>query len=152
MLTSPASPAITPLFRSPGPVGVDSLVAAEANPFAPALTLQALEAPTPGPGPSDKPAGGFSPSSLMPIVLVAAIFWFVVIGPERKNRKNREAMLAAIKKGDRVLTTGGLYGHVAQVQDQVVTLTVADGVRMRFARSAIQAVLAEENVKEAAAS
>lgn len=93
-------------------------------------------APTP-------PSGGFS-SLLVPMLLIFAIFYFVMIGPERKQRKKREAMLAALKKGDRVVTTSGMFGQVAAIQDDVVTLQVADGVRLRFSRAAIQSVLEGE--------
>ena len=92
-------------------------------------SILALLAETP---PSSPLASGW-----IPIVLIGAIFWFIVIAPERKQRREREAMLAALKKGDEVLTTGGLLGRITQVQDDVITLQVADGVRMRFLRSAI---------------
>ncbi|MDZ4773018.1 MAG: preprotein translocase subunit YajC [Planctomycetota bacterium] len=85
--------------------------------------------------------------SLFPLLLCVPVFWFIVIRPEQKARKARKAMLAAIKKGDKVMTTGGLYGQVVQVQDDVMTLQVADGVRMRFARSAIQTVEADASDK-----
>ena len=87
--------------------------------------------------PSDAP-GGFLSSPWFPLVAIGLIFWFVVIGPERKQRALREKMLAGLKKGDRVLTTGGMYGSVAQVKDNEVTVQIADGVRVRMARSAIQ--------------
>ena len=112
---------------------------------------QALEAPQPkAPAGSGEGAAGPFGSSWFPLVMIVAIFWFVVIGPERKNRKRREQMLAALKKGDKVLTNSGLYASVAAIQDQVVTLAVADGVRLRFARSAIQTVLADEPTKDGA--
>jgi preprotein translocase subunit YajC len=78
------------------------------------------------------------------LVALVAVFYFVMILPEKKNRKKRTDMLGALKKGDKVMTTGGLYGTVATVQNDVVTLQVADGVRMRFNRIAIQTVLTEE--------
>jgi preprotein translocase subunit YajC len=95
------------------------------------------------------PQGGMNPlfQSLFPLLLCIPVFWFVVIRPEQKARKARQAMLAAVKKGDKVMTTGGLYGQVVQVQDDVLTLQVAEGVRMRFARSAIQTVEADPSDK-----
>lgn len=87
---------------------------------------------------------GGGPSFLIPILLVVAIFYVVMIGPERKQRKKREEMLKALKKGDRIMTTGGMLASVAQVQDDVVTLQVADGVRVRYTRQAIQSVLDED--------
>ena len=84
------------------------------------------------------PTGGLLSSPWFPLIAIGLIFWFVVIGPERKQRALREKMLAGLKKGDKVLTTGGMYGSVAQVQENVVTVQISDGVRVRFARSAIQ--------------
>ncbi len=75
-----------------------------------------------------------------PLLLCFGVFWFLILRPEQKNRKKRAAMLAAVKKGDKVMTSSGLFGTVVQVQEQVVTLQVAEGVRMRFAVSAIQSV------------
>lgn len=89
-------------------------------------------------------APGGSAFSWMPLILIFAIFWFVLIVPERKQRRRRQEMIAALKKGDRVLTTGGIYGTVVQTQEEVVTVQVADNVRLRMARGAVQAVLEEE--------
>ena len=80
----------------------------------------------------------------VPMVLIGVVMYFVLIGPERKNRKKREGLLAGLKKGDKVMTTSGIYGAVTQVQADVVTLQVADGVRMRFTRQAVQGLLEEE--------
>ena len=82
------------------------------------------------------PSSAF-PSFVVPIALMGLIFWFVVIGPERKQRQLREAMLSDLKKGDEVLTSSGMLGKITQIQDDQVTLAVADGVKVRFLRSAI---------------
>jgi preprotein translocase subunit YajC len=105
------------------------------------LSLQ--ETPPP---PAEEPGGLFGGgfTSFMPLVLIFAIFWFVMIAPERKNRKKRELMLKAMKKGDKVMTNGGMFATVAAVQDDVITLQVADGVRVRFSRSAVQNVVEDE--------
>jgi preprotein translocase subunit YajC len=86
-------------------------------------------------------------SMLVPLVLCMAVFYFFMIGPERKQRKKREEMLSSLQKGAKVMTTGGLYGTVAQLQDDVVTLQIADGVRVRYARSAIQTVIEDETAE-----
>jgi len=106
---------------------------------------------TPGQGePSQPPTGGqsspglFGGMGMLPLVVIFAIFWFVMIAPERKNRKKREEMLAALKKGDKVMTTGGMFATVANIQEDVVTLLIADGVRARFNRSAVQTVVDDE--------
>jgi len=80
----------------------------------------------------------------VPMLLCLVVFWVFMIGPERKQRKKRDEMLKALKKGDEVVTSSGLYGSVVQVQDGVVTLQVADGVRMRFALSSIGSVTQPE--------
>lgn len=97
--------------------------------------------------PAQTGAGSFLNSPLVPLLLCIPVFWFLMIRPEQKARKARLAMLAAVKKGDKVMTSGGLYGQVVQVQDDVMTLQVAEGVRMRFARSAIQTVEADPSDK-----
>ena len=97
------------------------------------------------------PAGAGAPAAtspfggmLLPLLLCAVVFYFLVIGPERKQRKKRDAMLRELGKGAKVMTTGGLYATVVGVQDDVLTLQIAEGVRARFARSAIQTVVDEE--------
>jgi preprotein translocase subunit YajC len=89
---------------------------------------------------SESPWGGM----LVPLVLCMVVFYFFMIAPERKQRKKREEMLSGLQKGMKVMTTGGLYGTIAALQDQVVTLQIADGVRVRYAQSAIQSIVDEE--------
>lgn len=87
--------------------------------------------------------------SMLPLMLaIGAIFWFVMIMPERKNRKKREELMSNLKKGDKVMMKSGLYGSIAQVQEDVVTLQVSDGVRMKFAREAIQSLVEEPGSKD----
>lgn len=87
------------------------------------------------------PLGGIG--NFIPILLILAIFYVVLILPERKKQKQRQAMLSALSKGDRVMTSSGLYGTVVQLTDEVVTLQVADNVRLKFARQAIQNIESE---------
>ena len=95
-------------------------------------------------GAAEKPASPFGGFSMLPMVAIFAIFWFVMIGPERKNRKKREAMLAELKKGDEIMTSSGLYAKVITVQEEVVVLQVAEGVRAKYSRSAIQSVIPKD--------
>lgn len=74
---------------------------------------------------------------LAPILLIFGVFYFILIRPAQKQQKQKEAMLAALKKGDRVVTSGGIYGTIASVEDQSVHLRIADNVKIRVARSAI---------------
>ena len=73
----------------------------------------------------------------LPFIFVFAIFYFLLIAPMRKKQKALQAMIAALKKGDKVVTTGGLYGEVAAVHEEVVILKVADNVKVRVAKQAI---------------
>lgn len=84
---------------------------------------------------------GLLGSMLFPLLLVFGVFWFLILRPESKQRKKRLEMLSKLEKGDKVLTNGGLYGTVVQVQDNVVTLQVDEGVRMKFAVSAVQTLV-----------
>ena len=92
-------------------------------------------------------AEGSSPSPLiqfLPFIFVFAIFYFLLIAPMRKRQKALQAMIAALKKGDKVVTNGGLYGEVAAVHDHVVILKVADNVKLRVAKSAISGLEGSE--------
>ena len=96
--------------------------------------------------PADTGGGGLG--FLVPTLLIVAIFYVVLILPERKKQKARQSMIDAMKKGDKVMTSSGIYGSVAQIQEEIVTLQVADGVRMRFNRAAIQSVLEDEKAEK----
>lgn len=86
-------------------------------------------------------SGSFLSGPLMPLLLVGVLFFFLLILPERKKQKQRQAMLDAVKKGDRVMTTSGIYGTVVTTTSEIAVLQVADNVRMRFSRAAIQSVI-----------
>jgi len=109
----------------------------------PILPLLALLQDAPAQPPADA-SGGLFGNMLIPLGLCLVVFWLLVLGPERKQRKKRDEMLKNIAKGDKVMTSGGLYGTVSSVQDDVVTLQVAEGVRLRFSRTAVQTVLADD--------
>ena len=70
-------------------------------------------------------------------VAIFAIFYFLMIRPQQKQKRDRENMLRAMKKGDRVVTTGGLHGTVIGLSEHTVTLRVADQVKLEFDRPAI---------------
>ena len=88
------------------------------------------------------PPGGAGGSSavLTQVVFFAAIFgifYFLLIRPQQRQKRDRERMLSAIKKGDRVVTSGGLIGTIVGINEQTVTLRVADTVRVECLRSAV---------------
>lgn len=75
--------------------------------------------------------------ALLPFVVVLVIFYLLLILPAQRQRKRQAQMLAALKTGDKVITTGGLYGTIVGLRDDVVQLRIADQVRIDVARSAI---------------
>jgi len=91
--------------------------------------------------------GSFTPL-LFQFGLIFLIFYFLIIRPQQKQRKDREALLAAVKKGDRVVTSSGLYGTVVGLSEHTVTLKVAEQVKMEFERSAIGRIVPAAGEKE----
>lgn len=102
-------------------------------------------------GPMGGCAGGDSLASMGPIFLMMGIFYFVVIGPARKERKLHQAMLDALKRGDEVITNGGIIGTVVDMDAKILTLEVSRGVRIKVLRSAISKKNVETQKTEAKA-
>jgi preprotein translocase subunit YajC len=73
----------------------------------------------------------------VPYLLIAVIFYFLLIAPMRKRQKALSQMVDGLKKGDRIVTSGGIYGEIAGVDGETVILKVADNVRIKLAKSAI---------------
>ena len=80
-------------------------------------------------------AGGLM--GFLPLVLIFVIFYFLMIRPQQKKAKEHKAMLDNLKKGDRVITSGGIYGLIEEVRPNTITLKVAENVRMKFGRGYI---------------
>lgn len=74
---------------------------------------------------------------LLPLLLIFVIFYFFMIMPQQKKQKKLNAFRDNLKNGDKVVTIGGIYGRVREVKDNAVILEVADGVRIKFDKSAI---------------
>lgn len=86
------------------------------------------------------PAGGQQPpmwAQFLPFVLLGLIFYFLLIAPARKKQKQTSEMLANLKNGDKVVTTGGIHGKIVGVTDQIIQLRVADGVKIEVSKSAV---------------
>lgn len=75
--------------------------------------------------------------TLFPFVLIFGVFYFLVFAPMRKRQKKHEGMLAQLKAGDRVVTTGGIYGTVVGISDNMIQLRIADQVKVDVAKSAV---------------
>src|SRR5881296_426195 len=90
-------------------------------------------------------AAGILGNPLTMMVIVMGIFYVMLILPQQRQRKKTQAMLAALKNGDKVVTSSGIYGTVNGIDGDTVILKIADQVKIRILRSAIAQVEAEEN-------
>lgn len=88
--------------------------------------------------------GGFDLISLAPLVLIFVVFYFLLIRPQQKKVKEHRALVQALRRGDRVVTSGGVIGQVTKVlSDTELQLEIAEGVRVRVVRSAVNEVLSK---------
>jgi preprotein translocase subunit YajC len=98
-------------------------------------------------------AGGgdtFSLVSILPLILIFVVFYFLLIRPQQKKMKDHKALIEGVRRGDRVVTSGGIIGTVAKVTgDREISLEIADGVRVRAVRGMIAEVLAKTEPADA---
>jgi preprotein translocase subunit YajC len=88
--------------------------------------------------------GGFDIVALPPLILIFVVFYFLLIRPQQKRMKEHRNMVQALRRGDRVVTAGGLIGSVTKVvNDNELQVEVAEGVRVRVVRNTIQEVLSK---------
>lgn len=98
------------------------------------------------------PGGGGSSAVVTQLLFFAAIFaifYFLLIRPQQKQKRDRATLLASLKKGDRVVTTGGLHGTITGLEEHKVVLRVADQVKLEFDRSAIGRIVEPQSEKNA---
>ncbi len=81
---------------------------------------------------------------LIPLILIVVIMYFFMIRPQNKKQKETQKMLDALKKGDKVITIGGIHGVVTQTKEQTVVIKVDDGTKIEFNRSAISSVVTDK--------
>lgn len=81
--------------------------------------------------------GGFDWTIIIFLVLIFAIFYFLLIRPQRKRQKQQQELMEALKRGDRVITAGGVYGVVESVSEDSVVIKVESGATMRVAKSSV---------------
>jgi preprotein translocase subunit YajC len=98
----------------------------------------------------DAPAGlgggGFT-SFMLPMIFMVAIFYFLLIRPQQQKAKEHKALLANLKKGDRIITNGGIIGTIVNLDDQIVNLEVADRVRIEMGRPYIAGFAPKKGAK-----
>ena len=97
---------------------------------------------TGGKGGAGGEGGGFG--AFIPLILMFAIFYFLLIRPQQKKAKAHKQLLSSIKKGDRVISSGGLHGVVTGLTDDVVTMEIAPKVRVKVSRGSISGITGRE--------
>lgn len=103
---------------------------------------------TPG-QPGQQPNAGGMFTSFLPLIIIMFIFYFLLIRPQQKQQKAHKELLSKLKKGDKVITSGGIHGVVVGVNDKegIVVLRIDDNVKVEISRSAISTVKGTEEVK-----
>jgi len=94
-------------------------------------------------------AGGLA--SFVPLILIFVVFYFLLIRPQQKKAKEHQKFLSNLKKGAEVVTSGGIHGRITGLTDTVVTMEIADGVRIKVNRSAVLTSAADAKQAEAPA-
>ncbi|WP_294428164.1 preprotein translocase subunit YajC [uncultured Treponema sp.] len=89
------------------------------------------------------PSGGQTLMSVVPFLLIIAIFYFFIIRPQNKKQKETQKMIDALKKGDKVVTIGGIHGVVSSTKEKTVIVKVDENVKIEFNRSAISGVVSD---------
>ena len=87
------------------------------------------------------PGGGDFFMSLLPLILIFVVFYMLLIRPQQKKAKEHQAMIAAVKRNDQVLTSGGIYGKVTKVEDATVMVEVAKDVQIKVAKGTLADVI-----------
>lgn len=78
-----------------------------------------------------------------PLIVIFAIFYFLLIRPQQKREKERRSMLQALSEGDNIITIGGIYGKILNIKDDVITLEIGDKVKIKIIRSAVGSVISK---------
>jgi len=97
-----------------------------------------------GAGPAPNPL-----MSLLPLILLFVVFWFLLLRPQMKKAKEHRELVAKLQKGDEVLTSGGLAGRIDDIGDSFVSVEIADRVSVKVQRGAVTAVLPKGTLKSA---
>lgn len=101
---------------------------------------------------SPQGGGGNPLLTLLPFLLIILIFYFMILRPQQKRQKEREQLLSSVKKGDKVVTVGGLHGTVVGLEEKTVLIQVADNVKMKFDRTSVASITRAADGDEKATS
>ncbi len=95
-----------------------------------------------GPSPQSGAQGGPQSmfASFLPLIIIFAIFYFLLIRPQQKRAKQHREMISAMKKGDKVITSGGIYGVIESVSERTVVLKIAENTKVKFGKNNIATI------------
>jgi preprotein translocase subunit YajC len=93
------------------------------------------------PASGDEATAGSSIMAFLPLVAIIGIFYFLIIRPQSKKQKETQKMLAALKKGDKIVTIGGIHGVIQTIRENSVIVRVDESTKLEFSRSAISSVV-----------
>src|SRR5512142_2647295 len=100
----------------------------------------------PGGAAGQQAGGGLS--SIIMMLIIFGIFYFILIRPQQKKMKEHKKMVDELKKGDKIITSGGIYGTVVGLDTNTLKVEIADGVKVKIARSTVGTVLTEEDASK----
>ncbi len=86
-------------------------------------------------------------SSIVPFLLIIVIFYFLILRPQQKRQKERVKLLDSLKKGDKIITAGGLHGTVEGIEDKSILVKVADNVKLKMERSAVSTIVGVTDIE-----
>jgi len=111
--------------------------------FVSAITLLAMAAPAEG----QSPAGGVQSfiATMMPMILIFVIMYFLLIRPQQKKAREHQELLNQLKAGDRIITSGGMLGTVMSVKDKTFQVKIAENVVVELARGSVATVIGKED-------
>lgn len=99
--------------------------------------------------PATGAASGADPFiSLLPLLLFAVVFYFLLIRPQSKRQKDHKRMVEALAKGDEVVTMGGIAGRIIDMGDNFIMIEIAEGVQIKVRRAAVESVMPKGSLKE----
>lgn len=102
-----------------------------------------------GCAPGGEGGAGGSPLAFLPFVLIFVLFYFLILRPQQKQSRKRDEMIKGLKRGDNVITSGGIYGKIQNIgEDDVVTLEISKGINIRISRSGIAGLQPSENPEQ----
>jgi preprotein translocase subunit YajC len=80
-------------------------------------------------------------SSLLPFLLIIVVFYFLILRPQQKRQKERQKLLEGVKKGDKIVTSGGMHGTIEGIEDNTLLVKIADNVKVKMEKAAIATIV-----------